>query len=125
MGYSRRVGGCGLFSRFWAKLYARFCWAVQKGEDLGPNLKTMLKSQYNSKPNPGLVVEVKPAGYVPPGGDFSMQSVDPPGKSLEVFLATATASGMVRRDGLSMGSTWIVNWHTRPSLVRSELHSVV
>jgi hypothetical protein len=70
--YSRWVGGCGLFSRFWVKLYTCFCWAIQKVEGLGPNLKTRLKSQYNSKPNPGLVVEVKPAGYVPPDGDFSM-----------------------------------------------------
>jgi hypothetical protein len=65
---------------------------------------------------------VKPAGPIPPGGDFSMPipSNDPSKKSPEVFLATATMSCVVRHDGLSPASEWPVDWHTRPSWVRSD-----
>jgi hypothetical protein len=48
--------------------------------------------------------------------------------SSEVFLASATVSGVVRCDRLSPASTWPVDWQTRPSLVRSykaELQPVV
>jgi hypothetical protein len=90
------------------------------GKVWGPKRKPRPKSHYKPKNNLGLDSEVKPASPVSLGGEFNMPipSSDPTEKSLEVFLATTTAFGVVRGDGLSPAFAWPVDWHTGPSLIR-------
>ncbi|GLT60775.1 hypothetical protein SLA2020_335270 [Shorea laevis] len=92
------------------------------GKVWAPERKPKPKSHYKPKTNSGLGFEVKPIGLIPLGGDFKMPipSDDTPEKSPEVFLATTTASSVVRHDRLSLASEWPVNRHIGPSPVRSD-----